>query len=140
MSTLTVIHRFMAAHSTIGQTGADTHAIPEMRLDAATFRRMRHASEHSEPHSETSESIGARPMGGSFGGISHQSVLKRRAPVRSMTEVRPCGAGDTFLMADMIRALRESSETSPITVGDGSKRSSVIDEKEDLLAVEVRNG
>ncbi len=124
----------MAAHSTIGQSGSDSHAVPELRLDPTVFKRMRHASEHSEVYSEASESCGggsSRPGGGSFGGLSLQQG-KRRAPVRSMTEVRPGVANESFFVADTCRLLRESREPSPLIAPEtgGSKQSSMIEEKE----------
>lgn len=146
---MTVIHRFMAAHSTIGQTGADAHIAPEMRLDPSAYRRMRHASEHSEVYSEVSEGGGGGGAGGSggsgrppFGGslcTFQYPTVKRKGPVRSMTEVRPSVTSESFLMMDTIRTLRESREPSPLTAGDvnGSKRSSLIEENDNLLVAEV---
>lgn len=138
----------MAAHSTIGSTAMDGHLAPEMRLDSTVQKRMRYTSEQSEACSEASESVGGgggsgpggigRPLfGGSFGGFQY-SVPRRKGPIRSMTEVRP-STNDTFLMMDTTRALRESREPSPLSRGEtgGSKRSSIVEEKDDLLISEV---
>lgn len=144
-----VIHRFMAAHSTIGSTAMDGHLAPEIRLDSTVQKRMRHTSEQSEAYSEASESagggggsgpggIGRLPFGGSFGGFQYP-VPRRKGPIRSMTEVRPSITNDTFLMMDTTRALRESREPSPLSRGEtgGSKRSSIVEENDNLLISEV---
>lgn len=127
---MTVIHRFMAVHSNIGQNAVD---VPEMHLETMTtaFKRRRHASEHSEPYSDASEGFG----GGGKMPISLYPTTKRKAPVRSMTEVRPSLAGDHFFTLETIRALRESREPSPLTgieTGD-SKRSSIVVEEGDEM-------
>ena len=132
LSTLTVIHRFMAVHSTVGQGGVD---VPEMHLETVTtaYKRRRHASEHSEPYSEASEGYGAKSTGSSC------QMVKRKAPVRSMTEVRPSLTGDSFLTLETIRALRESREPSLLMDIEAvdSKRSSVVEDGADLYSEDV---
>lgn len=132
----------MAAHSTIGQSVIDTHCIPEMHLDGNTFKRIRHASEQSDAYGETSETGGggrSMVMGGSFGGISYQPI-KRKGPVRSMTEVRPNVGNESFIVTDAVRAMRENHELSPMRRGTdthSNKCINIMDGKKDLLNVEV---
>lgn len=134
LSSLSVIHRFMSAHSNIGQSGVDVHSLPEMKLDSSTFRRMRHTSEHSEIYSEMSDNCGGSGgVGGSGGGgggggsgggggtfmraVSNNLTLlpfsnvRRKGPVRSMTEVRPSITSESFLTCDITpRRLKEDSK------------------------------
>lgn len=125
----------MAAHSNIGIPGVDVHSVPEMQLDSTGFKRMRHASEHSEIFSEVSDA-----GGGSSSGVTRLpampfTTVRRRGPVRSMTEVRPCTTSDSFTTcgAEVSRSLRDNREHGSYIGQDasGSKRSSIIVESEE---------
>lgn len=125
----------MTAHSNIGQTAVDVHTIPEMRLDSTAFKRMRHASEHSEIFSELSDGVGVGGVPGRLTVNDFGSTVKRRGPVRSMTEVRPSITSESFLTCDVARPLRQSH----VREVDSNTQGNVVEDKEESLsALKVR--
>ncbi|XP_065218711.1 transient receptor potential cation channel trpm isoform X4 [Planococcus citri] len=149
LSSLSVIHRFMSAHSNIGQSGVDVHSIPEMRLDSSVFKRMRHTSEHSEIFSEMSDgggggggstsgggggaSGGGGGCGGGGGTFARNNMMlmpfpnvRRKGPVRSMTEVRPSITSDSFYTCDVTRQLKDSKDPTNIGGIPITRESSLV--------------
>ncbi|XP_072157699.1 transient receptor potential cation channel trpm isoform X4 [Bemisia tabaci] len=83
LSTLSVIHRFMALHSSNNSSGGGVLEVPDIpELKIGPIERLRRSSERSDILSETSD------IPSHFtSGLYH----RKRPPVRSMTEVRPSG-------------------------------------------------